>query len=230
MVSAFTASLASAARDHHWGVSDGLQGLCHDEGRYTLCDITEIRIVVPDAKRVPEDERKLLQEFKKDPEKAKMELAKAAADLKDTSAKVRADPTLGPKARRNFEDLLAAETQDLKRWAHAAVESDCGLEPIPPDHLSARLHITDAGPDMLLSGTLNILSVLFYPQRDDLAPVTGMATYPTWETQSLNGALWTGMEGLPRERAGCEEVPGAIELRLVNCSVRWEGTWQWFDN
>jgi len=45
--------------------------------------------------------------------------------LKKTTAKVRSDPTISPKVRRNFEEMLAAaEAQDAKRWARAAVESD----------------------------------------------------------------------------------------------------------
>jgi hypothetical protein len=40
------------------------------------------------------------------------------------------------------------------------------------------------------------------------------------------------MSGLPRERAGCQEVHGVVEVRLIDpdCTMRWEGTWTWFDN
>src|SRR5438067_8709186 len=79
--------------------SDSLQGLCHDEGRYTICDVTEVRIIPPDIKRVDDDERNMLQEFKKDPEKAKKDLAGVLTGMKETTAKVRSDPTIGPKLR-----------------------------------------------------------------------------------------------------------------------------------
>src|SRR5262245_4954209 len=109
--------------------SASLQGSCKEQGRYTVCDVTEVRIFPPNLKRVDEEARKMLresnQEFKKDPEKRKKELRDAAVDLKETVAQVRADPTIGPKARRNFEDMLAAaEAQDVKRMVHASVESD----------------------------------------------------------------------------------------------------------
>jgi hypothetical protein len=40
------------------------------------------------------------------------------------------------------------------------------------------------------------------------------------------------MMGLPRERAECQEVPGVVEVRLVDpdCTMRWEGAWTWLDN
>jgi hypothetical protein len=37
--------------------SDSLQGFCRDEGRNTICDVTEVRIIPPDVKRADENER-----------------------------------------------------------------------------------------------------------------------------------------------------------------------------
>src|SRR5262249_6268739 len=47
-----------------------------------------------------------------------------------------------------------------------------------------------------------------------------------------SGGVSTSMIGLPRERAGCQEVPGVVEVRLTDpdCTMRWEGTWTWLDN
>jgi hypothetical protein len=47
-----------------------------------------------------------------------------------------------------------------------------------------------------------------------------------------SGTLSTSMIGLPRERVGCQEVPGVVEVRLTDpdCTMRWEGTWTWLDN
>ena len=70
--------------------SDSLLGFCHDEGRYTICDVTEVRIIPPDLKRVDEDERKMLEEFKKDPEQARKEFLKVAAEFKKISQSPRA--------------------------------------------------------------------------------------------------------------------------------------------
>jgi hypothetical protein len=99
--------------------ADNISGSCHDEGQNTLCDLTEVKIIPPDTKRVNEDVRKTLQEAKKDPDKAKHELAKIA------TAKVRADPNVGPKRRRILDEALAAaQAQDVKRWVHAVAERD----------------------------------------------------------------------------------------------------------
>src|SRR5436190_9857592 len=66
--------------------SDSLQGFCKEQGRYVVCDVTEIRILGPDIKRVDEDERNMLREFKKDPDKAKKDLSDTLASMKETTA------------------------------------------------------------------------------------------------------------------------------------------------
>ena len=46
--------------------------------------------------------------------------------MKEMAPKVLADPDLGPKMRRNLEEMLAAgESGDIKRWAHAGAASCC---------------------------------------------------------------------------------------------------------
>src|SRR6266566_3701940 len=135
--------------------SDSLQGFCHDEGRHTVCDVTEVRIIPPDLKRVDEDERKMLEEFKKDPEQAKKEFLNVAADLEKTVAKVRSDPTISPKVRHNFEEMLAAaQAHDVERWAHAAVESDRHTCHLWTSNYQLKFHrvgprkwVTDAEPE-----------------------------------------------------------------------------------
>jgi len=104
---------------------NSMSGLCQDEGQNTLCNLTEVKIIPPDTKSADEAERKLLQELKQGPDKAKREFAKVAAEMKEHAGKIRADPNLGPKRRRYFEKMLAAaEAQDLRRWAHVSVEQD----------------------------------------------------------------------------------------------------------
>jgi len=137
--------------------SDSLQGFCRDEGRYTVCDVTEVRIIPPNIKRADDDERNMLQEFKKDPEKAKKEFIDVAADLKKTTEKVRSDPSISPKVRRNFDEMLAAaEAHDVERWAHAAVESDRHTCHLWTSNYQLKFHrvgprkwVTDAEPEGL---------------------------------------------------------------------------------
>lgn len=50
---------------------NSMSGLCHDEGQNTLCNLTEVKIIPPDTKSADEAERKLLQELKQGPDKAK---------------------------------------------------------------------------------------------------------------------------------------------------------------
>ncbi len=144
--------------------SDSLQGFCHDEGRYTICDVTEVRIIAPDIKRVDENERKTLEEFKKeDTEKAKKEFLDVTADLKKNIEKVRSDPTISPKVRRNFEEMLAAaEAQDVERWAHASFESDRHTCHVWTSNYQLKFHrvgprkwVTDAEPEGLC-GIVNV--------------------------------------------------------------------------
>src|SRR5262245_22984002 len=63
--------------------ANSISGDCHDEGQKTLCNLTEIRIIPPDTKSADEHERKALQDFKQDPDKAKKEFAKFAAEMKE---------------------------------------------------------------------------------------------------------------------------------------------------
>ena len=136
--------------------SDSMQGLCHDEGRFTVCDVTEIRIIPPDMKRIDEEERKLLEAAKKDP-RTKDELTHGGADMRETMEKLRADPDFGPKARRIWEEMTAAlEAKDLARWAHASMEQDRHTCHIMTSQSYLRFHrvgprkwITDAEPEGL---------------------------------------------------------------------------------
>lgn len=117
------------------------------------------------------------------------------------------------------------------------------------------LHIANAGSDKSVKGATWLIvddaaSPYLSMQSYD---VSGLATYPAWETSGPllvrgvtlmtpewtqtgtigDGTFWTVMDGLPRERAVCQQVTGAIELRVatpVACVVRYEGVWTWRDN
>jgi len=136
--------------------SDSLQGFCSEEGQYTVCDVTEVRIIPPDLKRIDENERKALQELKNEPaDEAAKEWTNVLAGLKKTAEQVRSDPSISPKMRRYFEDMLAAaEAHDVERWVHASTEADrhtCHLwtsnYQLKFHRLGPRKWVTDAEPE-----------------------------------------------------------------------------------
>jgi hypothetical protein len=100
------------------------------------------------------------------------------------------------------------------------------------------LHIAQAGSAEQITGTLQFLFVTpAVGGGGTTVDVQGLATYPEWEVQGTSPfgptTFWASMDGLPRERVGCQQVAGALEERLtdpVSCTVRYEGVWTWADN
>jgi len=88
---------------------------------------------------------------------AAKEWTKVLADLQDTIPKARSDPSISPKVRRNFEEMLAAaEAHDVERWAHAAVEPDRHTCHLWTSNYQLKFHrvgprkwVTDAEPEGL---------------------------------------------------------------------------------
>jgi hypothetical protein len=110
--------------------------------------------------------------------------------------------------------------------------------------LSAAVRVTDSFPYR------NLVGQIYW---DASAPggfgigsggdgATGKATYPEWQMQlaSTYGRVLATLEGLPRERAGCQDVAGTVEFDscpypgdtglMSCCSSRYAGTWSWLTN
>jgi hypothetical protein len=109
--------------------------------------------------------------------------------------------------------------------------NDCGVQN-PKLTVSAKLHVSDAEPNKQLVGT-----IAFDAPPDGLGGLVdlgGLATYPEWEMAgtSLSGHdVVVRLDGLPRERAACRSVSGAIEIQSTpGCVLRYQGTWGWLDN
>src|SRR5262249_20566410 len=103
----------------------------------------------------------------------------------------------------------------------------------------ATLHVSDSGPGKNLVGglTWGLNGVVNTTGIYGSDGVAGEATYPIWglQTPAPDPGGRTGiavLHGLPRERAGCQQVAGTLEVEqdAFPCTLRYAGTWSWYKN